>query len=70
MMESQRKERPRFSDMGFLLSDGTWCNRRSAMEIGIAAGQVSKRRDMELTANDLMENLRLSCVSGEITAGG
>ncbi|GDY23977.1 hypothetical protein LBMAG56_53240 [Verrucomicrobiota bacterium] len=52
-MESQRKERPRFSDMGFLLSDGTWCNRRSAMEIGIAAGQVSKRRDMELTANDL-----------------
>ena len=39
--------------MGFLLSDGTWCDRRTAMKIAIAAGQVSKPMDVELTTNDL-----------------
>ena len=52
-MESRGKERPRYSDTGFLLSDGTWCDRRTAMEIAIAAGQVSKPMDVELTTNDL-----------------
>jgi hypothetical protein len=53
LMESQGKERPSYADMGFLLSDGTWCDRRTAMKIAIAAGQVSKRTDPELTTNDL-----------------
>jgi hypothetical protein len=53
LMESQGKERPRYSDTGFLLSDGTWCDRRTAMKIALAAGQVSKKRDPELTTNDL-----------------
>lgn len=52
-MAAQRKERPRYSDTDFLLSDGTWCERRTAMKIAIASGQVSKPMDVELTTKDL-----------------
>ncbi len=55
LMALQRKKRPRYSDLGFLLSDGTWCDRRRAMKIAIAAGQVKGLwgKDAELTTNDL-----------------
>lgn len=53
LMAAQRKERPRYSDTDFLLSDGTWCERRTAMKIAIASGQVSKPMDVELTTKDL-----------------
>jgi hypothetical protein len=55
LMWSQRKERPRLTAEEFLLPDGTWCDRRRAAEIAIAAGQVHKfrPRENELTTPEL-----------------